>query len=44
MLPAKSNKPPRYFSCVAVGTNNGYSLYSINSTDSMDLVHNDGES
>merc|ERR1711874_299815 len=29
--------------CVAVGTNNGYSLYSINSTDSMDLVHKDDD-
>merc|ERR1719412_1872497 len=29
--------------CVAVGTNNGYSLFSINSTDSMDLVHKDDD-
>jgi len=29
--------------CVAVGTDNGYSLYSINSTDSMDLVHSDDD-
>ena len=25
-----------------MGTSNGYSLFSINSTDSMDLVHQDG--
>ena len=30
------------FRCVAVGSDNGYRLYSINSTDSMDLVHSDG--
>ena len=31
------------FRCVAVGTHDGYHLYGINSTDSMDLVHKDGE-
>jgi len=29
--------------CVAVGSDNGYRLYSINSTDSMDLVHSDDD-
>ena len=29
--------------CVAVGTVGGYRLHSINSTDSMDLVHRDEE-
>ena len=28
---------------MAVGTHDGYHLYGINSTDSMDLVHKDGE-
>ena len=31
------------FRCVAVGTAGGYRLHSINSTDSMDLVHRDEE-
>jgi len=30
-------------SCVVVGTNSGYHLYSINSTDTMDLVHKNDE-
>jgi len=30
-------------SCVAVGTDSGYRLFSINSTDAMDLVHQDDE-
>jgi len=29
--------------CVAVGTHDGYHLYGINSTDTMDLVHKDEE-
>jgi len=29
--------------CVAVGSSSGYDLYSINSTDAMDLVHKDEE-
>jgi len=30
-------------SCVVVGTSSGYHLYSINSTDTMDLVHKNDE-